>query len=303
MKINSSHTLTWKVGLTVAILLCRTVSLFAQASASPLTTATGITIATTDGKIVSASAVRRSGGNVMATVQIGTGGGEIGYAVSSISKIDFPQPPQLTTAADLLAHGKAGEALAQINPVVNNQANFRDIPGNLWPQAVRLKINALMALKQDSEVSALVNDLVKYSLDPEAIRAAKAIEASSLERKGEHEKAIALCDEIIRTEGDSNTMAMAWSVKGQGYLALKDWDSSLLAFLHVPVFYQDQTSQMPGVLIGAARAYEGLEDYAHAKASLEELMKSYPDSTEAAQAKAELKKLENKSSSKPTTNS
>lgn len=74
-------------------------------------------------------------------------------------------------------------------------------------------------------------------------------------------------------------------------LASKDWDSALLAYLHVPVFYPDQTALMPQVLLGSARAYAGLEDKADAVKTLNELNRRFPASSEAAEAKIDLQKL------------
>jgi hypothetical protein len=48
---------------------------------------------------------------------------------------------------------------------------------------------------------------------------------------------------------------------------------------------------MPQVLLGAARAYIGLEDYARAKASLNELGSKFASTPEAAQGKTELERI------------
>lgn len=249
------------------------------------------TILLKDGKSVVATKLRRSEGNVMATVQVGTGTGEIGYAVATIAKIDFPEPSQLKTAADLMAQGKAKDALFQIEPLVVYYAPFRDVPGNWWTPAVRVKLEALVALKRDADAAALVDDIVKNAADPEAARAARVLVAASQARKGQYEKAISTCDDVIKSGNDPGTLAQAWVTKGRSHLALKDWDSALLAYLHVPVFYPEQTRLLPQVLLGSAKAYKGMEDLPNAEKTLNELVAQYPASAEATEAKNDLKKL------------
>ena len=49
---------------------------------------------------------------VMSSVQVGASHGEVGYQVSTIAKIDFPEPPQLKTTSALLSQGEPAKALA-----------------------------------------------------------------------------------------------------------------------------------------------------------------------------------------------
>ena len=251
----------------------------------------GVTINLKEGKPVVTTRLRRIDGKVMATQQIGAGTGEIGYPAAAIARIDFPEPPQIKTAADLLAQGKADTALAQIDPIVSYYAPFKDLPGNWWPQSVRIRLNALVALKRDADASALVDEIVKSSNDPEAASSARVLMAGSLVRKGDPEKAAAVCDEVLKASNDPDTLALAWVTKGRANLALKDCDSALLAFLRVPVFYPDQTSLMPQALLGSGRAYAGLADKENAEKTFNELISRFPSSAEAADAKNDLQKL------------
>ena len=82
--------------------------------------------------------LRRQGDQILATVEIAPAEqgkpaqvGELGYAVSQIAKIDFPEPPILRAAPDLIASGKAADALTQLEPVVKYYEPFRDAPGKL----------------------------------------------------------------------------------------------------------------------------------------------------------------------------
>lgn len=87
-----------------------------------------------DGKVIASKGLRREGETILATIDIpGAAGqpartGEIGYQVSQILKLDFPEPAQLRAAPDLIAQGKGAEALAQLEPVLKYYEGFRDAP-------------------------------------------------------------------------------------------------------------------------------------------------------------------------------
>jgi len=247
--------------------------------------------------------LRRSGATILTRAQLGVAEGDVGYPVANIAKIEFPEPPEIAEATELLMHGSAAEALAKINPVVIAQSNFKDIPGNWWAKAARVKLSALSTSPASPDSELLISDMLNASGDPEVVLYARVRQAANLAGKGNAKQAIAVCDAVIKESKQPATLAEAWAVKGTCLLQQNEYDSALLALLHLPVYYPDQKLLMPGVLLKCARAYTGNEDFTNATATLEDLIKTYPGSPEAAQAKVELKKIENKSSSKPTTNS
>jgi TolA-binding protein len=63
-----------------------------------------------------------------------------------------------------------------------------------------------------------------------------------------------------------------------------------MAYLHVPVFYRDEHTIMPAALLGSAQAYLRLDQNELARKSLQELIKTFPQSAEAAAAQIELQK-------------
>jgi len=256
-----------------------------------------------NGQVVAGVNLRRSGASVLTQAAVAGVAGDVAYPVSSIAKIEFPEPPEITEATDLMVQGKTADALAKINPVVAAQAPFKDIPGNWWAQAAQIKLAALGATpgsEADSEM--LISDMLNAA-DPEVVLYARLRQAVNLARKGNSKQAITVCDAVIKQSKRKATLAEAWYTKGSGLLQESQYDAAQLALLHIPVYYSDQKLLMPGALLKSSRAYSGNEDYANAKATLEELMKNYPGSVEAVQAKTELKKVENKSSIKqPPTN-
>ncbi len=243
------------------------------------------------GQTIETKGVRRSGDMVMGKVQVGASSGEVGYQASTITKINFPDPPQLKTTAAFLSQGEPAKALADIEPVVKYYQPFRDVPGNFWAPAALLKVSALAGMKLDTQAEALGDEIRKSVTDPETARAAQLQLVPGLVRQENFEKAIQLCDSVIKESAQADVLAEAWVRKGEALLAQRQWDTAVLAFLHVPVFYEDEKRWMPPALLGSAHAFRGLEDMDRAKRSLNDLTAGYPKSAQAEIARAELQKM------------
>lgn len=243
------------------------------------------------GQTIETKGVRRSGDMVMGAVRVGASSGEVGYLASTIAQINFPEPPQLKTSAALLSQGEPARALADIGPIVKYYQPFRDIPGNWWAQAALLKLSALAGMGLDKEAASLGDEIRKSSTDPETARAAQLQIVSSLVRKQDYARALELCEAVIKDSAKTAVLAEAWVKKGDALLAQRIWDGALLAYLHVPVFYEDEKLWMPSALLGSARAFRGLEDLDRAKKSLNDLAAQYPKSAQAEVARTELQKL------------
>jgi len=154
-----------------------------------------------------------------------------------------------------------------------------------------IKVSVLAVQQHEKEAEALAAEIEKTAKDPDMARAAQLRLVGSLIRAGEFEKAVGICDTALKSSTDITTLANAWIAKGDTLLAQKDWDDALMAYLHVPVFYQDEKMFLPAALLGSGRAYRRLNDVDRAKKALNELISTYPQSAEATAAKNELKKL------------
>jgi tetratricopeptide (TPR) repeat protein len=251
-----------------------------------------------DGKIIPTKGIRRDGDTVIATVAIpgGEAGqpaktGEFGYPIAQVARLDFPEPTQLRTAPELVAQGKAADAIAQLEPVVKYYENFREVAGSWWADAALLKAQALVSLGRDKEAEPLAEQIIKTATDPELVRAAEVQLAAGLVRKGSHERALETAERALKESKRHGTLALASIIKGECLLAKKEWDDAMLAFLRTPVFYPGEKILLPQAMLGAGRAQFGTEDFPRAKATLNELLKTYATAPEAALAQAELDKI------------
>ena len=243
------------------------------------------------GQTIETKGVRRSGDMVMGRVHVGASSGEVGYQAFTIARINFPDPPQLKTTAAFLSQGEPEKALADIEPVVKYYEPFRDLPGNFWAPAALLKVSALGGMQLDKQAEALGDEIRKSVTDPETARAAQLQLVPGLVRREDFEKALQLCDRVIKESAQTDVLAEAWVRKGDAFLAQRKWDGAVLAYLHVPVFYEDEKRWMPPALLGSARAFRGLEDLDRAKRSLNDLTAGYPKSAQAEVARTELQKI------------
>ncbi len=247
-----------------------------------------------DGQVVQTLGLRRDGATVFARLQTAGGNaGEAGYPAANIARIDFPEPPQLKTAGDLLNAGKANDAAAQLAPVLAYYASFRDIQGNWWVPLALLQVDALARLGRDKEVDTLAAELARAgAASPGLLRTVKIKQAASMERRGEHQQALAALGPLVDDKSaPPDELVEGWLAVGSARLALRDYKDALLAFLHVPVYAPDRALLMPPALLGSARAYIGLEDKPRAQSALQRVIADYPNSTEATEARDRLQKL------------
>ena len=169
--------------------------------------------------------------------------------------------------------------------------SFRDAPGSWWANAALLKAEALVSDGRDKEADAIGEEISRLGSEPDTVYTAKALLAGSAARHGDPARALEMCDTVIKQSNRPETLAIAYLAAGQSHLARKEWDSALLAFLQIPVFYPEEKLFLPPSMLGSGRAYTGLEDFARAKSTLQSLMASYGSSREARQAKAELENV------------
>ena len=267
----------------------------AQQQAAAPAPAPQITIYTKDGQSATTTGVRREGSTVMAKVKLNDGSeGEAGYEVANIARVDFPEPGQLKIASDLLAQGRAEEAVKQLSPAAAYYAPFRDVPGGWWTALALLQLDAYSRLGRDGEADALAAELGRLggAVPPEVQRAITIRKGVSLERGGKHQDALALLEPIAKDENaPPRTLPEAWLTMGAANLALGRDKAALLAYLHVPVYVPERALFMAPALLGSAVAYTRLDDKARARDTLQQLLKDYPNAREAAEAKDRLQKL------------
>jgi len=252
------------------------------------------TILLKNGNTVPANGLTRDGDMLMVAVKTPNGGtGQVGFQLADVAELNLPAPPELGFAAVQVTQGNCKGALAQIDPVVSYQKTLRDIPGNWWAKAALVEVSALLGLNRMNDATALVNEIASYSKDPEILLSAK-LQVALMTKFTDPQQALATYDAIISQSSNPQTLSQAWIVEGDIHAEQHEFDEALMDYLTVNVFYPEKNPLLPKALWGAGQAYSKLKDAANATKTYQQLISTCPDSPEAALAKTELQKKENK---------
>jgi hypothetical protein len=239
---------------------------------------------TSDGQVITATAFRRVGNNIMIKVTTPEGGViETGYPVPRIAKVSFSEPIELSKASADVESANATEILALTSDFVAKQDDFKDLPGSWWFSMARLRLLALAAAGKDVDAASLARE----------IGSLKDADADSLSRggslfaplaAGDTEAVVVGAKSLPRIDGDQGSV-LAQLALGRALLLKKDYSGALKAFLTIKVFYPSATLLQPAALLGASDAYKGLKDEKRALKTLQDIQQSYPLSPQAPIAK------------------
>ena len=266
----------------------------------------GLQIHLKDGKIITAKQMRRDRDTIIATLEIpGQAGaaatqGDFGFSLNDVALLVFPKPGALDSAPELIAAGKAEEALEQLAPVIKYYEAFRDAPGSWWDEAVPLQIQALFALRREADAAEEAGKFARLASDPDVKKLNRVFTAVALTRKGEHEGAVRLYADLAKITERQELLGLMSVNKGDSLVALGDvlkkkgevdkaairYEEALLSYLRVPALYPSQKMYLPQALLGAARAYLGIEDFKRARVSIKELKENFAATTESKEADA-----------------
>lgn len=240
-----------------------------------------------DGTVLQATEVTLGPGGLVQQVNLNAGGSfERRYPISDLAGIDFPEPQALDEAEKLVASGKGAEALPLLDPVHRQFAPFAKVPGSHWPRAAHLRLQALLQGEDSSAIATAARELLQSGFGSEWTGLAKLALARLDARAGNEALARAMLDEIAR-DATPGIQARAWLLRGDLALARSSHAEALECYLRIPAFYGTLDELMPAALLGSARAYKGHGDSRRANRSARELVDTYPDTAEAAQAKAD----------------
>jgi len=243
-------------------------------------------ITTTDGQTYTNSSIRRSGELLMikVTMEGSTSSIEMGLPLARILKVSFAEPPELAKALSAASMGNAAEVLLLTGNYLSQQGDMKDVPGSWWPEMARVRLLALAASGKDADCADLARQ----------IGALKSPEADSLSRAGTLFAPLAAGDlqavivggkALPRVNGDQGS-ALAQLALGRALLLKQDYVGALLrAFLTIKVFYPSVALLQPPALAGAAESYIGLKDVKRAAQCYAQIVKEWPDSPQAAEAK------------------
>ncbi|MDR2981196.1 MAG: hypothetical protein LBV12_03000 [Puniceicoccales bacterium] len=241
------------------------------------------------------------GTQITRTVVIGPSIAEQSKRFSEVTRIEWGIRPQAMEDAEAeIQRGEGAKALALIEPVVQFFAPFKKTPGTLWLRAASIKLDALVLLKNDAVIESFIRELeeINDGSIPGLEQRISLAKLDQLLRKGNPTLVLTETDKLIRDTTDLGMIANLHVIKGNALLQLRRYEEAMNTFLRVPVFYGSQSRYIPSALLGAAKAFRGMDSPANRHLQLEsvsngyltEIISQYPLSKEAEEAKAMLPK-------------
>ena len=247
-------------------------------------------ITTSDGRVINSPGMRRVENTIVVKITTEGGGAvEMGVPISRITKVSFVEPPELAKATDAAASGNAAQVLAVTSDFIAAQSDYKDLPGSWWLKMAELRLLALAASGKDADTAALAMQI--GSLNTPA--------TDSLARGGALFGPLAASDsqavitgaKPLAHPGGNAGSALAQLALGRALLLKKDYPAAIRAFLSIKVFYSSLSLLQPAALLGAANAYDGLNDTKREMLTLKEIEKKFPNSMQAAEAADKEKQL------------
>lgn len=236
------------------------------------------------------------------TKTVNTGGVEIETTkkLTEVERIVWPMPEKLTEAQNSVSRGDSSNALTSVEPIIRLFDPVKKVPGSWWLKASIIKLDALDRLENEGALSAFLDNLEKADdgSNPELALKIKLARLMQRARRGEHETVITEATALIGQVDDQDVLARLHLVKANSLLVTKKYETALNTYLRVPVFYGSQKDHIPKAILGAAKAFRGMDSPANKEQKLEEvsnrylreLITDYPVSKEAEEAKKLLPK-------------
>ncbi len=231
-----------------------------------------------------------------------TGGVEIAATkrLEEAVAIEWPAVAQLKEAREEIQRGKATRALELTESVLRIFDKAKKTPGSPWVAAAIVKLDAIDRLDNDAALASFLTTLEAVD-DGSNLELKQKIQLAKLlqkARRGDHAGVIADADALLTSLDNADTLARLHILKGASLHALKRYEEAMNTYLRVPVFYGSQQEHMPKALLGASKAFRGMDSPALksqklgevANRYLRELVAGFPLSVEAEEAKSLLPK-------------
>ncbi|MCE9519329.1 MAG: tetratricopeptide repeat protein [Verrucomicrobia bacterium] len=242
-----------------------------------------------DGTRVAAADLNLADGKITRNITLSNGvKAQASVELSDILLMEWSNPKELVNARNLMAAGKAKEAVAVLQQGKDYFRQFKSTKGNPYNELVFAQIEAL---DQSGDFDAI------YKVMPEVNginwgddkKIALRIIKLNLERRTtpDQEKFLTEAESLREETDDTSARAKLSMTIGDIYFKKERWTEAFDSYLRVPVFYGSQTAIVPQAELGAARCLVKMERYKDAAAMFERISQSYPGSDVGDTAKKE----------------
>lgn len=257
----------------------------------------GQALVLTDGSRVPAADFTLDGNNIVRTLKIG---GTTATAVlprESIASLDWPEPPELLEARDLMSRAKSEEALALLKKTLDFFQKFQDIQGNWYLPVFFAYVETLSQAGQFQETIRMLPQLRTLPLSDQQKMSLRIIELDiDRQTSTEYGSILAEARSILSETDDSSAGAAIWMIMADIHAKNKEWEKALMAYLRIPVFYGTQIQRVPDAELKAGQMLVKMKRYEDAFGVFSRLAESYQDSAigeRAAKEKASVNGMKN----------
>jgi tetratricopeptide (TPR) repeat protein len=272
--------------------------------------ASGQAIVLKDGSRLPQSEFTLDGNKIIRTVKIGASTATSELPWQNISHLDWPEPPELQEARDLMAQAKSEEALSLLKETLDYFQKFEKIQGN-WYQAVFFAyVETLSQAGRFEDTIKAIPQLRALPLTDVQKMALRIIQLD-IDRQVSTEYASILAEarSILTETDDSSVGASIWMIIADIHAKKKEWETALMAYLRIPVFYGTQVQRVPDAELKAGQMLVKMKRFEDAQVIFTRVADSYQGSAigqAAAKEKAVINGMKNEAeeeSSPPSSNS
>lgn len=242
-----------------------------------------------DGSMMPVADLTIADGKILRNITLSNGQkGQSSVSFSEIQQLVWPNPQQITDARNLMAAGKANEAVALLQQAKDFFRPFKDIPGNPYKDVVFAHVEALDQAGEFDAIFKVMPEVNAIKWDDDKKTALRIIKLN-MERRtsADQEKVLAEAVALRDETDDTAVRAKLSNTIGDIHFKEERWEDAFNAYLRVPVFYGSQAAVVPQAELMAARCLVKLERYSDAAVMFERISQTYPGSEVGGTAKKE----------------
>lgn len=233
-----------------------------------------------DGSRIPSSEFHVENGKIIRTILLGdnkTATTEL--PKQNVGSLDWPDVQEISDARNLMAQGKAEEALAIMVKAKNSFEIFETLPGSPYAQIFFSYVEMLSQAGKFEETVRFIPQLKTLSLTAAQKMQLRIIQLDiDRQTSSEFSSILAEAENILSETDDSMVGASIWMMIADIHARQKQWEKALMAYLRVPVFYGTQVQRVPDAELKAGQMLVQMKRYEDAQAVFKRLVETYPGS-------------------------
>lgn len=240
-----------------------------------------------------------AGGKIQRTIKLSNGQeGKASVSFADIDHLEWDNPKELVDARQMLAGGKAQDAIAALVKAKAYFDPFKAIKGSPYNDIVFALVEAQDAAGDFDNLVRVMPEVNGIKWDEDRKLRLRIIKLNMDRRtSGDMDRIEAEAQALLGETDDAGVSAKLWITLGDVYTKKENWEEAFKAYLHVPVFFGSQAALVPLAELQAARTLAKMERFKDATGMFQRIAAAYPGSETAEAAKKEslvISGLENK---------